>query len=529
DDGTTDDGTTDDGTTDLTPVDPCDPNPCQNNGTCSVISSMVSEAGEAVCDCADTGFEGKTCETDVDECTADPNPCADTANTNCSNNDGGYDCNCSAGYEADADAACADVDECTADPSPCADTANTSCTNNDGGYDCNCSAGYEADADGACADVDECTADPSPCADTANSTCTNNDGGYECACNAGYKADADGACADVDECGSMVDPCADAANSTCTNSEGGYECACDEGFELGMDNICYSVDDGPSAQCKSYCELAATSCLNEDAIAFGGKSCEEVCAGFPDTGKDGDVSGNTVQCRITQLTVAATMDAPSYCAAGAPESAVCLDKEVVLGDTCENAIVLENGPVISVSGDTTTANPDYSTNMLACAGLAGAWGSSSNDLVYAFTPATDGTYKVTLLADYDSLLYILDGCGAEMSCLGADDQIGTGLEESVVVDLVTGTTIYVVVDGYNNNLNEAGSFTLTVEAYEKPFIVKGANCDDPFVVDMLPFKAMGDTTTMTNDFSSNGMLCNAFDNGNSSSDLVYTYTAVADG
>lgn len=48
--------------------DPCEPSPCEHGGTCSRIGE------EFVCDCAGTGFEGATCEHDIDECAA-PNSC----------------------------------------------------------------------------------------------------------------------------------------------------------------------------------------------------------------------------------------------------------------------------------------------------------------------------------------------------------------------------------------------------------------------------------------------------------------------
>ena len=48
----------------------CDPNPCENGGTCVESGSTTS------CECAD-GYEGVTCEDEIDEC--DPNPCMDNA------------------------------------------------------------------------------------------------------------------------------------------------------------------------------------------------------------------------------------------------------------------------------------------------------------------------------------------------------------------------------------------------------------------------------------------------------------------
>jgi hypothetical protein len=63
--------------------DGCDPNPCQNGGDCTVSGNSFT------CDCAD-GWEGETCEDDVDEC--EPNPCKNGAQ--CNNMPGDFSCDC---------------------------------------------------------------------------------------------------------------------------------------------------------------------------------------------------------------------------------------------------------------------------------------------------------------------------------------------------------------------------------------------------------------------------------------------------
>ncbi|MCK9523435.1 MAG: hypothetical protein M0R76_10415, partial [Proteobacteria bacterium] len=48
-------------------IDYCEDAPCQNGGACENLPTGF------ICDCADTGFEGETCEIEINEC--EPNPC----------------------------------------------------------------------------------------------------------------------------------------------------------------------------------------------------------------------------------------------------------------------------------------------------------------------------------------------------------------------------------------------------------------------------------------------------------------------
>ena len=56
---------------------------------------------------------------------------------------------------------CVDINECD-DLSTCQiDTGNpANCTNNNGGFECSCLAGFSADSNGFCSDNNECLDDP---------------------------------------------------------------------------------------------------------------------------------------------------------------------------------------------------------------------------------------------------------------------------------------------------------------------------------------------------------------------------------
>jgi hypothetical protein len=196
------------------------------------------------------------------------------ANQGCTNNDGGFECTCLDGYEADADGACADIDECADGLADCEE--NASCVNNVGDYACECNAGYVFDGDKSCVDVDECALDTDDC--DVNAACTNNAGNFECACNAGYDGDGK-ACTDVDEC--LVDNggCA----NICTNTPGSYACGCPEGYELaangnGCDDIdeCAAANGGCAQACTNSVGSFACGCGNGYKLNADGSTCDDV-------------------------------------------------------------------------------------------------------------------------------------------------------------------------------------------------------------------------------------------------------------
>lgn len=70
----------------------CEEYPCHNGGTCNPVSG-----GGYRCDCAGTGYEGDTCETDIDECARRLDNCDPLAD--CGDFDGGFTCVCREYYQ----------------------------------------------------------------------------------------------------------------------------------------------------------------------------------------------------------------------------------------------------------------------------------------------------------------------------------------------------------------------------------------------------------------------------------------------
>ncbi|XP_068706115.1 vitamin K-dependent protein S-like [Montipora foliosa] len=154
-------------------LSPCSSWPCSGNGKCVALYAENSY----VCICK-TGFIGKNCENDIDECSAGNN-C--DRNAVCANTEGSYNCTCKGGYTGDG-RNCTEIDECSAGNS-C--DRNAVCANTEGSYNCTCKGGYKGDGRN-CTDIDECSAGNS-C--DRNAVCANTKGSYNCTCEGGYTGD----------------------------------------------------------------------------------------------------------------------------------------------------------------------------------------------------------------------------------------------------------------------------------------------------------------------------------------------------
>ena len=104
-------------------INNCFSNPCIN-GTCKTNGSTY------YCNCR-SGFNGKNCETNIDDCISAQ--CKN--NATCVDGVNDYSCDCLPGFSG---AFCGqDIDECK--NSPCKNCGK--CNNNPGSYSCNCTTG----------------------------------------------------------------------------------------------------------------------------------------------------------------------------------------------------------------------------------------------------------------------------------------------------------------------------------------------------------------------------------------------------
>ncbi|GFR77361.1 protein kinase C-binding protein NELL2, partial [Elysia marginata] len=181
-------------------------------------------------------------------------------NSVCVNNEGGYTCSCSSGFQ-NISGICEDIRECELEMFSC--PRDSTCVNTFGGYSCKCNPGFTKLAD-QCEPNEVATSPPAkattfltttPTAPTSvveepcdnlkcgkNSECKNDRQQLpECVCNTGYTQTRQG-CIDIDECeNSTLFSCAEF--SSCVNLDGGYTCDCDDGFSMMQGGICEDIDE----------------------------------------------------------------------------------------------------------------------------------------------------------------------------------------------------------------------------------------------------------------------------------------------
>ncbi|XP_010882677.2 epidermal growth factor-like protein 6 isoform X2 [Esox lucius] len=193
-------------------------------GQCEAQCDHGCKHGECVgpnkCKCY-SGYTGKTCNQDLNECGLKPRPCEHR----CMNTHGSYMCYCLNGYTLMPDGTCVNSRTCSL--AHC----QYGCEEVEGEIRCLCpSSGLQLGPDErTCVDIDECATGKSLC--PYHRQCVNTFGSYYCKCQNGYdlkyvngKYD----CADNDECSADKHACS--LQAVCLNTPGSYKCKCKPGF-----------------------------------------------------------------------------------------------------------------------------------------------------------------------------------------------------------------------------------------------------------------------------------------------------------
>lgn len=186
----------------------CSDEPCHVNADCLDLTQGV----QCICKEGYSG-DGRSC--------VEGDPCVGVTCTGkgevCEVQASAGVCVCPAGFMKDADGNCNDINECRMGD-VCG--GGSECTNFDGGFRCDCEAGFELVGD-ECRDIDECAEGIDTCADTA--TCFNDPGSYHCDCD--FDEFGDGSfCKTTDAC--SPNPC---STGLCVNTPSAFSCECPVG------------------------------------------------------------------------------------------------------------------------------------------------------------------------------------------------------------------------------------------------------------------------------------------------------------
>ncbi len=224
----------------------CDAEPCQNDGTCT-----DGENGAFTCECAE-GFEGDTCETNIDDCADEP--CLNDGT--CIDGIAEFTCECPEGFEGDT---CdTNIDDCADEPCQNGGT----CTDGVAEFTCECPEGFEGDT--CQTDIDDCAGDP--CQN--GGTCTDGVAGFTCECVEGFEGDT---------CDTNIDDCADDPclnDGTCIDGVAAFTCDCAEGFE--GDTCEVNIDDCAGDPCQNggTCTDGVAEFTCECAEGYEGDTCQ---------------------------------------------------------------------------------------------------------------------------------------------------------------------------------------------------------------------------------------------------------------
>lgn len=141
----------------------------------------------------------------------------------------------------------------------------------------------------------------------------------------------------------------------------------------------------------------------------------------------------------------------------------CVAPESITGNVCAAARPVTTFPYAG-DGDTSMTTNTYVHDEGQCPGWV-AKGMGSNDEVWRVVADEAGSYRVTVIPEgWDAAVFAVADCALRASsCLAASDTQGV---EWLTLELDAGEAAFVVIDGTENTLNDAGPYRLEVVRLE---------------------------------------------------------------
>ena len=257
-----------------------------------------------------------------------------------------------------------------------------------------------------------------------------------------------------------------------------------------------------------------TDCDDSDCASSPSCPSAEIC----NDGRDNDFDGRT-DCDDTDCIGSPLCASPEDCDNGVDDD---LDGRTDCDDTdCSGDAACARGPgdacgdPFSIStygvfdGSTAAMTADYGGSCTSAGG---------RDVVYAFRAPESGTVCAhTNGSVYDTVLYAETTCGDSGSTLDCDDDGGLGLQSQIEFEASSGTTYFLVVDGFG--ASSSGDYTLTVRA--GPCSVSdGESCEDTYSTGF--GTTSGTTAGRVHNYRGSCSL-------NRAPDVVYDFTAPSNG
>jgi hypothetical protein len=233
-------------------------------------------------------------------------------------------------------------------------------------------------------------------------------------------------------------------------------CTCDYTGEYPSVADCVAVETGSSGAAT----CLATAFTPPDAAGTAYLACHASVQATYAACITASMCANAARMACNSARTSAAMACPAIPMSVGTAITACIASDVVgtAADSCSDTATASMALGMDVFTGTTIGAGDHRTG--SCPAATG--GGGAPDVALRWTAPAAGTYTIdTDSTLFDTMLYVLDGCGTtatELAC--NDDTGGLGFRSSVDVTLTAGQTVQIIVDGYA--ITSAGNYHVNI-------------------------------------------------------------------